>query len=78
MLNYVEFLGAGGGIMALIIKRIMTGFFDGHWSLLTTINGGLTGMVSDWTWWFVARKEIYRNTHACLSVISHIDHSSLY
>ena len=65
MLNYVEFLGAGGGIMALIIKRIMTGFFDGHWSLLTTINGGLTGMV-------------YRNTHACLSVISHIDHSSLY
>ena len=47
MLNYVEFLGAGGGIMALIVKRIMTGIFDGHWSLLTTINGGLTGMVSD-------------------------------
>ena len=31
--------------MALIIKRIMTGIFGGHWSLLTTINGGLTGMV---------------------------------
>ena len=31
--------------MALILKRIMTGMFGGHWSLLTTINGGLTGMV---------------------------------
>ena len=31
--------------MALIVKRIMTGIFGGHWSLLTTINGGLTGMV---------------------------------
>ena len=31
--------------MAMIIKRIMTGFFNGHWSLLTTINGGLAGMV---------------------------------
>ena len=44
-INFVGFLGAGGGIMALIVKRIMTGIFDGHWSLLTTINGGLTGMV---------------------------------
>ena len=31
--------------MAMIIKRISTGLFDGHWSLLTTINGGLAGMV---------------------------------
>jgi ammonia channel protein AmtB len=31
--------------MAMIIKRIATGFFDGHWSLLTTVNGGLAGMV---------------------------------
>ena len=31
--------------MALIIKRIVTGLFHGHWSLLTTINGGLAGMV---------------------------------
>ncbi|XP_028414397.1 putative ammonium transporter 1 [Dendronephthya gigantea] len=37
--------GAGGAIMAMIIKRIATGFFNGHWSLLTTINGGLAGMV---------------------------------
>ena len=44
-INFVGFLGAGGGIMALIVKRIMTGIFGGHWSLLTTINGGLTGMV---------------------------------
>ena len=44
-INFVGFLGAGGGIMALIMKRIMTGIFVGHWSLLTTINGGLTGMV---------------------------------
>ena len=35
--------------MAMIVKRIATGFFDGHWSLLTTINGGLAGMVrKDW------------------------------
>ena len=44
-INFDGFLGAGGGIMALILKRIMTGMFGGHWSLLTTINGGLTGMV---------------------------------
>ena len=31
--------------MALVIKRVATGIFGGHWSLLTTINGGLTGMV---------------------------------
>ena len=33
--------------MAMIIKRIGTGFFHGKWSLLTTINGGLAGMVKD-------------------------------
>ncbi|CAB3980674.1 ammonium transporter 1 [Paramuricea clavata] len=38
--------GAGGAIMAMVIKRIATGFFTGHWSLLTTINGGLAGMVA--------------------------------
>lgn len=31
--------------MSLVIKRGMTGFFNGHWSFLTTVNGGLTGMV---------------------------------
>ena len=31
--------------MAMIIRRIATGLFHGHWSLLTTINGGLAGMV---------------------------------
>ena len=33
--------------MAMIVKRIGTGFFHGNWSLLTTINGGLAGMVKD-------------------------------
>ena len=33
--------------MSLLIKRLMTGFFKGHWSLLTTINGGLAGMVQN-------------------------------
>jgi ammonia channel protein AmtB len=42
---YESFIGAGGAIMAMVIKRIATGFFTGHWSLLTTINGGLAGMV---------------------------------
>ena len=31
--------------MAMIIRRIATGLFHGQWSLLTTINGGLAGMV---------------------------------
>lgn len=39
------FIGAGGAVTAMLMKRIATGLFDGHWSLLTTINGGLAGMV---------------------------------
>ena len=41
----LDLLGAGGALVALVIKRVATGVFGGHWSLLTTINGGLTGMV---------------------------------
>ena len=36
-------LGASGALTAMIIKRL--GFADKYWSLLFTINGGLTGMV---------------------------------
>ncbi|XP_063960880.1 putative ammonium transporter 1 [Lytechinus pictus] len=36
--------GACGALVALVIKRI--GFSGSYWSLLTTINGGLTGMVA--------------------------------
>ena len=44
-LLYISLIGAGGAIMAMIIRRIATGLFHGQWSLLTTINGGLAGMV---------------------------------
>ena len=37
-------LGAAGALTAMIIKRL--GFAEKYWSLLFTINGGLTGMVS--------------------------------
>ncbi|KAJ7373670.1 ammonium transmembrane transporter [Desmophyllum pertusum] len=36
--------GAAGAITAMIIKRL--GFAEKYWSLLFTINGGLTGMVA--------------------------------
>ncbi|XP_027047249.1 putative ammonium transporter 1 isoform X2 [Pocillopora verrucosa] len=36
--------GASGALTAMIIKRL--GFADKYWSLLFTINGGLTGMVA--------------------------------
>lgn len=36
--------GAAGALTAMIIKRL--GFADKYWSLLFTINGGLTGMVA--------------------------------
>ncbi|KAK3697510.1 hypothetical protein QZH41_011277, partial [Actinostola sp. cb2023] len=36
--------GGGGALTAMIIKRM--GFAEKKWSLLITINGGLTGMVS--------------------------------
>ncbi|XP_022793779.1 putative ammonium transporter 1 [Stylophora pistillata] len=36
--------GASGALTAMIIKRL--GFVDKYWSLLFTINGGLTGMVA--------------------------------
>lgn len=35
--------GAAGAITAMIIKRL--GYAEKYWSLLFTINGGLTGMV---------------------------------
>ena len=35
--------GSGGALVAMVIKRL--GFQGHHWSLLTAINGGLTGMV---------------------------------
>ena len=37
--------GSAGGLGAMAIKRL--GFSGHHWSLLTAINGGLTGMVSE-------------------------------
>lgn len=36
--------GAAGALTAMLIKRL--GFADKYWSLLFTINGGLTGMVA--------------------------------
>ena len=36
-------LGAAGALTAMIIKRL--GYAAKYWSLLFTINGGLTGMV---------------------------------
>ncbi|XP_072032959.1 putative ammonium transporter 1 [Amphiura filiformis] len=36
--------GSGGALIAMVIKRL--GFQGHHWSLLTAINGGLTGMVA--------------------------------
>ena len=36
--------GAMGGLVTLFVKR--AGFSGNHWSLLTAINGGLTGMVN--------------------------------
>ena len=35
--------GACGALVSMVIKKI--GFSGSYWSLLTTINGGLTGMV---------------------------------
>ena len=35
--------GAAGALTAMVVKRL--GFADKYWSLLFTINGGLTGMV---------------------------------
>ena len=36
-------LGAAGALTAMMIKRL--GYAEKYWSLLFTINGGLTGMV---------------------------------
>lgn len=36
--------GAAGALTAMVVKRL--GFADKYWSLLFTINGGLTGMVA--------------------------------
>ena len=35
--------GAAGALTAMLIKRL--GYAEKYWSLLFTINGGLTGMV---------------------------------
>ena len=43
MISFYYILGAAGAITAMIIKRL--GYADKYWSLLFTINGGLTGMV---------------------------------
>ena len=43
MIPFYCILGAAGAITAMIIKRL--GYADKYWSLLFTINGGLTGMV---------------------------------
>ena len=43
MISFYCILGAAGAITAMIIKRL--GYADKYWSLLFTINGGLTGMV---------------------------------
>ena len=41
--------GAGAAITAMVIKRM--GYASKNWSLLVTINGGLTGMVSNHGSW---------------------------
>ena len=43
MIPFYCILGAAGAITAMIIKRL--GYAEKYWSLLFTINGGLTGMV---------------------------------
>ena len=43
MIPFYYILGAAGAITAMIIKRL--GYAEKYWSLLFTINGGLTGMV---------------------------------
>jgi len=43
VLYYYHYSGAAGALTAMIIKRL--GYAEKHWSLLFTINGGLTGMV---------------------------------
>ena len=43
MIHFYCILGAAGAITAMIIKRL--GYAEKYWSLLFTINGGLTGMV---------------------------------
>jgi len=43
MIPFYCILGAAGAITAMIIKRL--GYADKYWSLLFTMNGGLTGMV---------------------------------
>lgn len=40
--------GAAGALTAMIVKRL--GFAEKYWSLLFTINGGLTGMVRETAW----------------------------
>lgn len=42
-MDYYCMSGAAGAITAMIIKRL--GYAEKYWSLLFTINGGLTGMV---------------------------------
>ena len=43
MIPFYCILGSAGAITAMIIKRLR--FADKYWSLLFTMNGGLTGMV---------------------------------
>ena len=45
--------GAAGALTAMIIKRL--GFAEKYWSLLFTINGGLTGMVRPTEPWVILK-----------------------
>ena len=42
-MDFYCWLGAAGALTAMMIKRL--GYAEKYWSLLFTINGGLTGMV---------------------------------
>jgi len=67
--------GAAGALTAMIIKRL--GFADKYWSLLFTINGGLTGMVwlpnpglfpKIFSEWFLAKDRVNALYHCSHSV----------
>ena len=59
--------GAAGALTAMIIKRL--GFAEKYWSLLFTINGGLTGMVRLRKPWIIVL--YYRSHSVSVTLPSH-------
>ena len=59
--------GAAGALTAMIIKRL--GFAEKYWSLLFTINGGLTGMVRDERLWVVLKQPLDHYIHLLFATL---------